>query len=88
MITNPRDVIRVVAAAHGVTFDPFDVFYSDAYIAGTVEQAERYAAERPYWKIGQPRTALDVFIRLVESDLGIDPGEPREAAEYQRYMSE
>ena len=88
MINNPRSAILAIAKANAINFDPFDVFYSDAYIAGTVEQAERYAAERPYWKNGRPNTALDVFIRLVESDLGIDPGEPREAAEYQRYMSE
>lgn len=80
------EMIRVVANHYGIK-DAFDLF-DDGMIDHKLGQLANILEQNPTDRHGNLRCPLAVWFRLVEDELGIDSGEPREVSEYRQFLSE
>jgi hypothetical protein len=71
-------IIQTVAQQYGIA-DPFET-YDDALINIHVNAAN---TPSPYRKKHNPTAS---FICLVESEFGVDPGDPHDIREYEMYL--
>ena len=80
------EMIRVVANNYGIN-NAFDLF-DDDMIDYKLGQLANILEQNPTDRQGNLRCPLAVWFRLVEDELGIDPGESREVSEYRQFLSE
>lgn len=80
------EMIRVVANNYGIN-NAFDLF-DDDMIDYKLGQLANILEQNPTDRHGNLRCPLAVWFRLVEDELGIDPGESREVSEYRQFLSE
>ena len=80
------EMIGIVANYYGIN-NAFDLF-DDDMIDYKLGQLANILEQNPTDRHGNLRCPFAFWFRLVEDELGIDPGESREVSEYRQFLSE